>query len=297
MKKFKVIGMPMKYGCMVDGADMAYDSLKDVLESSLNVRCKTVVNTNYENAKEHLNDKRMKYVEPVMDISKRLYIEVYNSLHDNFPVIVGGDHSTCIGSISAVLDYYKGDVSVIYIDKHADIHTEKTSPSGNMHGIPLSICIGRCDDRFKIGNYKLNSENLYYIGLSNFEIEEIEYINSSNITAFMDFVVEEKKAEWIVKEIIKKIKTKYVHISFDLDSIKDEDFHAVNVAVEGTYQDMGGLDFKMAKKILGLLIENLNVISMDIVEYNPLLDNDLKCKKKVEELLLEIKDKRNDSSK
>lgn len=292
MKKTKIIGMPMKFGCMVDGADLSYSYLKDSLEKILETKCETEIDTKYENAVEHLKDKKLKYVEPVMDISKKLYLEVYNSLHDNFPIIVGGDHSTCIGSISADLDYYKGDISVIYIDKHADIHTDKTSPSGNLHGIPLSVCIGRCDERFNIGNYKLNPENLYYIGLSNFEIEEIEYINNSNITAFMDFEVEEKKAEWIVKEIIKKIKTSNVHISFDLDVLKDEEFHAVNVSVEGMYQDDKGLDLKMVKKILSLLLENLNVVSMDIVEYNPLLDTDLKCKSKIEEILLTIKESR-----
>lgn len=292
MKKTKVIGMPMKYGCMVDGADLSYSYIKDSLENILETKCETVIDTNYPNAKEHLKDKKLKYVEPVMDISKKLYLEVFNSLYDSFPIIIGGDHSTCIGSISAGLDYYKGDISVIYIDKHADIHTDKTSPSGNLHGIPLSICIGRCDERFNIGNYKLNPENLYYIGLSNFEIEEIEYINNNNITAFMDFEVEEKKAEWIVKEIMKKIKTNNVHISFDLDVLNDAEFHAVNVSVEGLYQDDKGLDLKMVKRILSLLFENLNVVSMDIVEYNPLLDIDLKCKSKIEELLLTIKESR-----
>lgn len=292
MKKIEVIGMPMKYGCMVDGADLAYSYLKDSLEEKLDTKCNKVIDISYENAVEHRNDKKLKYVEEVMDISKKLYSEVYESLNNNFPIIVGGDHSTCIGSISAALDYYKGDISVVYIDKHADIHTDKTSPSGNLHGIPLSVCIGRCDSRFDIGKFKLKPENLYYIGLSNFEIEEISYIQESNITAFMDFEVEEKKAEWIVKEIIKRITTNNVHISFDLDSIKDIEFPSVNVKVEGTYQDDGGLTFNMVKKILTLLLNNLNVVSMDIVEYNPLLDEDFKCKEKVGEILSIIKESR-----
>ena len=293
MKEIKVIGMPMKYGCMVEGADLSFFNLKDSLEKILNVKCNTIIDTNYENAVEHLKDKKLKYVEPVMAISNRLYDVVYKSFSKNeFPMIIGGDHSTCIGSISAALDYYQGDISVIYVDKHADIHTDKTSPSGNLHGIPLSVCIGRCDDRFSIGNYKLKPENLYYIGLSNFEIEEINYIHEENICAYMDFEVEEKRAEWIVKEIMKNIHTKNVHISFDLDCIKDEDFHAVNVSVEGTYQDRRGLGFKLAKNILSLLIKNLNIVSMDIVEYNPILDEDGKCKEKIEELLLAIKESR-----
>lgn len=290
MKKIDVIGMPMKYGCFVDGADLSYSYLKNSFENIFNVKCEKCVDTFYENAIMHKDDKKLKFVEPVMEINKRLYKEVYDSLSNNkFPIIVGGDHSSCIGSISASLDYYEGDVSIIYIDQHADIHNHETSPSGNLHGIPLSVCIGRCDDRFDIGNNKLDISNLYFIGLSNYEIEEISYIQENNISCYMNFEVEERGIESIVKEIIKKIKTKNVHISFDLDVIKQEDFKAVNVLVEGKYYSEGGLSFKMVKKLLRLLISNLNVSSMDIVEYNPLLDEDGKCKEKIEELLLEVK--------
>ena len=290
MKKIDVIGMPMKYGCFVDGADLSYSYLKNSFENIFNVKCEKCVDTSYENAVMHKDDKKLKFVEPVMEINKRLYKEVYSSLSNNkFPIIVGGDHSSCIGSISASLDYYEGDVSIIYIDQHADIHNHETSPSGNLHGMPLSVCIGRCDDRFNIGNNKLDISNLYFIGLSNYEIEEISYIQENNISCYMDFVVEEKGVESIVKEIIKNVKTKNVHISFDLDVIKQDDFKAVNVGVEGKYYSEGGLSFKMVKKLLRLLISNLNVSSMDIVEYNPLLDEDGKCKEKIEELLLEVK--------
>lgn len=290
MKKIDVIGMPMKYGCFVDGADLSYSYLKNSFENIFNVKCEKCIDTSYENAVMHKDDKKLKFVEPVMEINKRLYKEVYDSLSSNkFPIIVGGDHSSCIGSISASLDYFEGDASIIYIDQHADIHNHETSPSGNLHGIPLSVCIGRCDDRFDIGKYKLDISNLYFIGLSNYEIEEISYIQENNISCYMDFEVEERGIESIVKEIIKNIKTKNVHISFDLDVIKQDDFKAVNVGVEGKYYSEGGLSFKMVKKLLRLLISNLNVCSMDIVEYNPLLDEDGKCKEKIEELLLEVK--------
>ena len=297
MKEVEIISMPMKYGCFIDGADKSYEYLKDTFESVFKTKSK-YIDTSYENALEHKNDKKIKYLEPVMEISNRLYNEVYDSLNENkLPIIVGGDHSTCIGSISAALDYYKGDVSVIYIDKHADIHTDKTTPSGNIHGMPLSVCIGRCDDRFNIGEYKLDPSNLYFVGLSNYEIEEISYIQENNIYSRMSFEVEEIKVDKIVKEILSRIKTKYVHISLDLDVIKPSEFPAVNVCVESKYQDEFGLSINMVKKILKLLLSNLNVCSMDIVEYNPLLDKEGKCKEKVEEILLEIKAGRNDNSK
>lgn len=289
MDKIRVIGMPMKYGCFVEGADLSYEYLKDSFKKVFGVKG-SVVDTFYPNAVVHKTDKKIKYLEPVMKISKRLYKEVYSSFFDNeFPIIVGGDHSTCIGSISAALDYYKGDISVIYIDEHADIHNNKTTPSGNIHGMPLSICIGECDDRFDIGSYKLNPSNLYFIGLGDYEVEEMNYIKEKNISCYMDYEIDEDKVQKIVSDIVGNIKTKYVHISFDLDCIKKEEFSAVNVSVEGLYHNGKGITLNAAKKILNMLFLNLNIVSMDIVEYNPLLDKDYNCKKKVEEIILEIK--------
>ena len=291
MKNIEVIGMPMKYGCMVNGADLAYDYLKDSLEKILHTTCNNIVDVSFKNPEMHKNDNKLKYLEPVMEINKRLYKKAYNSLqNNNIPLIVGGDHSQAIGSIKAALDYYKGDVSVIYVDKHADIHNEKTTPSGNIHGMPLSVCIGRCDKRFDIGTYNLKPENLYFIGLCNYEKEEMDYIQESNIFHLMDHEVNEGNIEKIVKDIKSKIKTKNIHISFDLDSIKPKDFKAVNVAVESTYQDEKGMSYNTVKKTLKLLLKELNVCSIDFVEYNPLLDEDKKCKEKIEELLKVIRE-------
>ncbi len=291
MKNIEVIGMPMKYGCMVKGADLAYEYIKDSLEKVLHTTCNNVIDVSFKNPEMHKNDKKLKYLEPVMEINKRLYTKTYKSLEkNNIPLVVGGDHSQAIGSIKASLDYYKGDVSVIYVDKHADIHNEKTTPSGNIHGMPLSVCIGRCDHRFDIGSYNLKPENLYFIGLSNYEKEEMDYIKESNIFHLMDHEVNEENIGTIVNNIKSKLKTKNVHISFDLDSIKPEDFPAVNVAVESTYQDETGMSYNTAKKVLELLLKELNVCSMDFVEYNPTLDENKKCIQKIEELLKVIRE-------
>lgn len=290
MRSIDVIGMPMKYGCFVEGADLAFSSMKDSYKGILKPKNVYEIDTNL-GLEEHKKDKHIKYLEQVMEANNRLYNQVSESLNAlRFPIIVGGDHSSAIGSIKASLDYTEGDLSVIWIDAHTDIHTEKTTPSGNIHGMPLSVCLGRCDERFNIGKYNLKPENLYYIGVRSYEIEEISYVQESEITCYMDFEVTMRKIENIVKEIIKNIKTKYVHISFDLDCISDKEFSAVNVSVENKYIDGTGLSLKMIKTALSMLLTNLNVCSLDIVEYNPLLDTDLKCKEKYEEILEVIKE-------
>lgn len=290
MKNIDIIGMPMKYGCFVDGADLAFSSMRDSYKKILNPKNIYEIDTNL-GLEEHKKDKHIRYLEQVMEANNRLYNRVSESLNAKmFPIMVGGDHSSAIGSIKASLDYTEGDLSVIWIDAHTDIHTQDTTPSGNIHGMPLSVCLGRCDERFNIGKYNLKPENLYYIGIRSYEIEEISYVQGSEITCYMDFEVTMRKIENIVKEIIKNIKTKYVHISFDLDCISEKEFNAVNVSVENKYVDGTGLSLKMAKTAISMLLTNLNVCSLDIVEYNPLLDTDLKCKEKYEEILEVIKE-------
>ncbi len=282
-----IIGMPMKYGCYVLGADLAYDFMYESLDKIFDNKNMFKIN-NLVN-EESSNDK-IKYIYSVMELSKRLYNKVYEShKSNNFPMVIGGDHSTAIGSISADLDYYKGDISVIWIDAHADIHNDETTPSGNIHGMPLSVCIGRCSDKFNIGEYKLDPKNIFYIGLRDYEKEEMEYIKKSNITYYKDSDINLNNLESIIKDIISKVKTKYVHISFDFDSLSKSEFNAVNVAVNGTYQKDGGLNLNEAIKCLELLFSNLNVSTLDMVEYNPVLDKDGSCLSKIEVILEKIK--------
>lgn len=282
MKKIDVIGMPLKYGCYVNGADKSYEYLKDILEKEFNTKSKCIDC----NIKTSNNYNKLKFLNENIIANKRLYTEVINSVNNNnIPLIVGGDHSLLIGSVGAILDYYK-DVSVIYIDKHADIHTEDTSPSGNIHGIPVAVCLGE-SKIYNISKNKLNKNNLYYIGLSNYEKEEIDYIKKNNI--YYKESSEIKNIDDVIEDVIKKINTKYVHISFDLDVIKPSLFKAVNVCMENVYQDEFGLTIEDVKKILFKFISRTNVCSMDMVEYNPVLDKDLECKKIINDLLIEIK--------
>lgn len=289
MKKVDVSGVPMKYGCFLDGADMAFESTRDIYEKKFdNIK---EIDNHVKDSSEYKEGSKLKYESAVKEITNRLYNEVSKSLSNgNFPLTIGGDHSTAIGSVSASLEYYKDDVSVIWFDAHTDIHTDETTPSGNIHGIPLSVCIGRCrDDKLNISKYKLDPENLYYIGIRSYEKEEIEYVEKENITKYSDVDVIEKGIEKVVDEISSKVKTKNVHLSFDLDVLNDDEFPAVNVLLHKTYVSGNGLNFDIVNKGLRLLFEKLNIVSMDIVEYNPLLDKDLSCKKKIEILVDTVK--------
>lgn len=289
-----IIGMPIYYGCDVEGTNLVYDYLKKrdknfkIKKHNLFDNGKIFVN---ENSVKHLNDVKMKYLESIMESSKLLYNVVKGSLnHGNFPIIIGGDHAAAIGSVSSIIDYFNNDVTVIWVDSHTDIHTEKSSPSGNIHGIPLAICMKECDNRFSIGNLALPKENLIYFGISNNEEAERNFIKNNNIKMYSYEYIKNIGIANAIKDLLKSVKTKYVHISFDFDSLNPNLFGAVNVAKEKKYLSNVGFSLEEGTYILRELLTNLNVCSMDLAEYNPLLDknNDVEYVEKVLETIDEF---------
>lgn len=296
----EIIGMPIYYGCDVKGADLTYDIVKDdlknIFEKNKIVKKHKIEIPIVSEKDKYKGHPKLKYLNEIMDANRELYIKTVESFkNNNFPIMIGGDHSGAMGTVSAALDYYKGDVSVIWIDAHLDIHTDEDTPSGNVHGIPLSLCIGRCkDERLKIGKYKLDPTNLYYIGPRNdgkgFEIEEIQYLKQENVTCYMEDEVHKIGIDKVIEEMASKIKTKYVHLSFDFDCIATEDFPSVNVLYQDTFVGKGGILYKEFKEILIKLIRKLNVCSIDFVEYNSILDKNKEDMKKVEEVLKFVDD-------
>ena len=291
----EITGMPIYYGCDVEGTDLSYDAVESDLENIFTknkiVKKQKIHVLKVDVQDKYKTDSKLKYVDEIIDASQKIYKTTMEAFQNhNFPIMIGGDHSGAMGTVSAAIDYHKGDVSVIWVDAHLDIHTDEDTPSGNVHGIPLSVCIGRCkNEKLKIGNYKLNPTNLYYIGPRNdgkgFEIEEIDYVRKANATCYMEDEVHKLGIDKVIEDISNKIKTKYVHISFDFDCIKTEDFPSVNVLSQGNFVGEGGMSYKEFNEILEKLLTKLNVCSIDFVEYNPLLDKNKEDIKKVKETL------------
>ena len=265
----KLIGMPLYYGCGIKGTDLTYRYLmsKDIKFKNKVISTKSI---DVESSNEVQSG--IKYIKEIMDANKKLYDEVKNNLSNSLSIIIGGDHASVIGNIASELDYYNGDVTVIWIDAHMDIHTDKTTPSGNVHGMPLSILMGNCDSRFNIGNTKLSSDNLIYIGTRSYEQEELDIIKKYNVKNYTYSCIIDNGLKNVLKEVISDIKTKYVHISFDFDFFGYEYFKSVNVAYEKKYMVDEGPNIESGKLILKTLLNNLNVVGIDLVEYNPIMD-------------------------
>ena len=188
------------------------------------------------------------------------------------PVIIGGDHSIAMGSIKGVAKVNNGPdegLGVLWIDAHADFNTGETTPTGNIHGMPLSALSGL---GFKeLVNLYNNTatilpKNIVILGTRDLEDEEVGLLNDNNVKFYSFYEVKEKGLYNVLEEINEYLKIERLHISFDLDSMDPEIIKGISV----TFKD--GFNREDVHKIFDYFNREKNVSSIDIVEYNS--DND-----------------------
>lgn len=190
---------------------------------------------------------------------------------DRLPLILGGDHSIVLGSVKGLLKHYENP-GIIYFDAHGDINTDKTSLTGNIHGMPIASLMGLGDERLSsVGdsNLKLKPENIVYIGLRDLDPGERKAIKSMGIKAFTMEDIDSLGIADVMKEAIQYISkgTDAIHISFDIDCLDPKVAPGTGVKV------LGGLNFREAKIAMDMVSKTEKIRSIEFVEVNPLLDD------------------------
>ena len=206
----------------------------------------------------------------VVDINKRVFDYSDNVIKNGYiPLLVGGDHSIAIGSISASSNNYE-NIGVLWIDAHSDINTEASTVSKNIHGMPISYLLGYGnDDLAKIGDFKpkIRAENIIYFGLRDVEPQEKELIKNLHIKAYYFDEIKENGFEASFEKALKDIShCNNLHIQLDLDSMSPEQYPAVSVPVKD------GFTRNEIMHILNKIRKNENIVAIDIVEYNKTRD-------------------------
>ncbi len=278
-----VIGVPIYYGADRRGVEYGPDKLREKKLISVlgnhNHNVYDLGNMYIPEVKEYnkfYSHSNLKYLDTIVEVNKNLAHTVYSSLKaECFPLIIGGDHSIALGSISGVSRVYK-DIAVIWMDAHGDINTHDTSGSGNIHGMPLAkaLNVGHKDlTNLYFEGQKLKPENVFILGARDLDAGEIELINEMKVNVFSADDIIERGIEVVVQEVIDKLKArnmKSVHLSFDLDFID-----AKYVPGTGTPVSVG-IDVEDTKQALKMIAETKLIKSMDFVELNVLLDkNDI----------------------
>ncbi|WP_125152080.1 arginase [Clostridium rectalis] len=275
-----VIGVPIFYGSDIKGVDLGPRKLRE--KNVLNILGKyhkiydlgdLFVPSVKENHKFSFHPK-MKYLKPIVEVNTNLAHQVYTSLNSgSFPLVLGGDHSLGLGSISGVSKYYK-NFAVIWVDAHGDINSHITTETGNVHGMPLASAMGvgyeDLTDLYFHGT-KVKMENVFIIGARDLDKGESDLILTNHLNVYSTQNVKEAGMKKVITNIIKTLKERNistVHLSFDIDCI-DSNF------VPGTGTPVKeGMTVGEAKTLLKCIAESKLVKSMDFVELNPVLDKD-----------------------
>lgn len=214
----------------------------------------------------------------------------------NFPLIIAGDHSSAGASISAIKSFYPNKkIGVLWIDAHADLHTPFTTPSGNIHGMPLATALGidnmdckknnvdlQTSEKWnKLKTCSLESKNLVYIAVRDTEKEEDFVIEQQQIKNYKVEEVRQLGIPRVISELKEKfIDTDYLYVSFDVDSMDPElTSHGTGTPVPK------GLSPEEAKEILIEVCKLENLVGLELVEVNPCLDEK---KNKMAETALDI---------
>jgi arginase len=227
------------------------------------------------------------HIDGLIRFESDLAYEVYKYLRNNvFPIVVGGDHSIAIGSVSGTKMAYPGErLGVVWIDAHADLHSPWTTPSGNVHGMPLALLMhiekkGRnrpqvytmekWDMLRRVGTAgpKLEPRDLVFIALRDYEPEEKAIIAEHGIKVITVDQLREKGAEAVVQETLGHLAAcQRIHVSFDVDSLDPSISMGTGTPVPN------GLWVEEARVLLTGLCRDPRTTTLDVVEINPALDD------------------------
>ena len=215
---------------------------------------------------------KLRYLDEVTRVNTELCNKVSKVMSEGrFPLVLGGDHSIAIGTIAGVLQNKK-NLGVIWFDAHGDINTEETSPSGNIHGMPVAVSLGYGHERLiSIGgkDAKLQADKLVFIGCRDLDAGERKVLKELGITVFTMHEVDRYGMTEVIERAIKIAGngTDGIHVSFDLDSMDP-------VYVEGTGTRVpGGLTYRESHLALEMIALSEKLVSAEFVEVNPIIDN------------------------
>ncbi|WMJ77643.1 MULTISPECIES: arginase [unclassified Sedimentibacter] len=279
--KFNLISVPINYGCDREGAQFGPETFKKngivelIKEEGHDVCDKGDIEIPFASPEEkYSGSSKLKYLNPIAEYNNNLAEAVYSSISEGaIPFIVGGDHSLGMGSIAGTSKYFK-EIAVIWVDAHGDINTEDTSPSGNIHGMPLAASMNFGNPALTNIYYngqKVKPENVYILGARDIDPGEYELAKKSKLNLYTMDDVRKNGLDNTLKEITNKIKNSgvdAVHLSFDIDALDKSLVPGTGTAVSE------GFSLEEGENIFAQLIGGVHIASMDFVELNPLIDDE-----------------------
>lgn len=266
----RIIGIPMDLGQSRRGVDMGpsavrYANLQAKLESLGHV-VYDEGNVPVPNPEEASAEGSSKRLNAVANVCRSIYDIARRCIKDgDFAIFLGGDHSVSIGSIAAAAK--DGPVGVIWVDAHGDFNTPESSPSGNIHGMPMAILNGEGPEQLVDLGYpgaKLQPTQVVQIGIRDLDTAERERLAHSGIDVFTMRHLDELGMAAVARQALDRLRhAPRIHVSLDMDSLDPAEAPGVGTPVPG------GLSYREAHLLMEILGDSGRVTSMDIVEINP----------------------------
>ncbi len=280
-KTIHVIGVPMDLGAGRRGVDMGPSAIRIAgLGRELRALGHTVVDegdVDLRNMEQlRVGDPHARYLTEITHANRLLADKVRRVIRrGHFPLVLGGDHSIAAGTVSGIVAHARTrgkNVGVLWVDAHSDINTPATSPSGNVHGMPLAALLGlgpRALGAIGGRSRKVNPENVALVGIRSVDEGERAHLRRLGIHVYTMADVDRLGIHTVVEKALKDVSKNvhYLHVSFDLDAVDPSLAPGVGTPVKG------GLDYREAHLVMESLAAAGVMTSLEVVEVNPILDD------------------------
>ena len=279
-KTVRLVGVPMDLGAGRRGVDMGPSAIRIAGVSQglrqLGFRVEDDGDVGVP-APETRNpgSNNARYLEPIYHVCNRLRLRVRRCLEQGeIPIVLGGDHSIAIGTVAGIAEFHRERderIGLIWVDAHADMNTPESSPSGNIHGMPLATLLGMGHPLLvEMGGFapKVLPKNVCLIGIRDIDEVERNIVKKSGIHAYTMRDVDERGIRAILQESIGFASdgTAGFHVSFDLDGMDPRDVPGTGTPVKG------GISWREANLLMELVSDSGKMTSLEITELNPILD-------------------------
>jgi len=216
-------------------------------------------------------DPKARYLEPIRETCERVAVRVADATRDGrIPLVLGGDHSVGLGTLGGMASV-RGRGAVIWLDAHGDLNTPATTPSGNVHGMPLAAALGRAGPGFETPVWSLpavEAERTVLIGTRSLDPGERELARELGLSVFTMSEVDRRGMEAVCRDALERVRgAAFVHLSLDLDVVDPDVAPGVGTPVRG------GLSYREAHLAMELVAEAGVLDSLELVEVNPILDH------------------------